>query len=138
MVKKMRKFETKSFDLDVNVKSAVPIYEQIKNAVKISIFTEKLRDGDQIVSIRELSTRYNINPITIMKAYNQLESEGYLFSRRGAGYYVKTDKRDCGKGKREILEMEVSRFLKKIAALGFNAKDLLIELNKYMEGKTDD
>ena len=81
----MRKFETKSFELDVNVKSAIPIYEQIKDAVKISIFTEKLQEGDQIISIRELSTRYNINPITIMKAYNQLETEGYLYSRRGSG-----------------------------------------------------
>ena len=134
----MRKFETKSFELDVNVKSAIPIYEQIKDAVKISIFTEKLQEGDQIISIRELSTRYNINPITIMKAYNQLETEGYLYSRRGSGYYVKVDSQGFKNGRVETLKKEVSDFLKRIAAMGFTANDLVKELEKYSEGKTND
>ena len=136
----MRKFDTKLFELAVDVKSAVPIYEQIKNAVKMAIFSEQLSEGDKLASIRDLSTRFNINPITIMKAYNQLESEGLLVSRRGSGYFVKSDKSGVEKGKVEIFRKEVSGFLEKIAGMGFTAKDLLDELLKRTNqgGKSND
>lgn len=134
----MSKTATKSFDLDVDVKSAVPLYEQIKTAVQMAIFTGKLQEGDKVISIRDLSTRYNINPITIMKAYNQLETEGFLFSRRGSGYFVKVDPQNLQQGKHELFRKEVSGFLKRISSLGYSAEDLLEELKGYMEVKKDD
>ena len=134
----MKNFETKSFELDVNVKSAVPIYEQIKSAVKLAILSEKLEDGDKLVSIRSLSTRFNINPLTIMKAYNQLESEGFLQSRRGAGYYVKTSGRGLGDDRRDMFQKSIGEFLEKVAVMGFTVNDLIEELKKYSEVKEDD
>lgn len=134
----MRKLETKSFSLEVDVKSALPIYEQIKSAVKISIFAGNLKPGDQLVSIRELSTRHHINPITIMKAYNQLEIEGFLSSRRGSGYYVKDNPEELSHGKLEVLRQEVADFMKKIAALGFTSGDLLEEIERHTKENHDD
>ncbi len=134
----MNKAQTKSFNLEVNVKSAVPIYEQIKNAIKLSLFSGKLTEGDQVVSIRDLATRHNINPLTIMKAYNQLETEGYLFSRRGSGYFVNARDTDRQDDKLEIFSQEVADFLKKIGRLGFNAKDLLAEVKKYQKEANHD
>ncbi len=133
-----RKFDTKSYELDVNVKSAVPIYEQIKNSVKMAIFTRKLQEGDKIISIREVSSRFKINPITIMKAYSQLETEGLLFSKRGSGYFVQVAEGKLDDGKLELFEKEVTVFLKKIASLGFSADDLMLVLKKLMEEKKDD
>lgn len=134
----MKKAETKSFELDVNVKSAVPIYEQIKNAVKVAILSEKLKDGDKLASIRDLSTRFNINPLTIMKAYNQLEHEGYLFSKRGSGYFVETGGRGMEDGREEMFGKAVADFLKQVGGMGFTVNDLLKELAKYTEDKTND
>jgi GntR family transcriptional regulator len=134
----MTKTETKSFDLEVNVKSAVPIYEQIKNAVKLSLFSGRLKEGDQVVSIRELATRHNINPLTIMKAYNQLENEGFLFSRRGSGYFVPARDTDDRKEKKKIFKQEVADFLKRIGRLGFTAKDLLAEVKTYQKEASHD
>jgi GntR family transcriptional regulator len=132
-----RKFDTKHFDLKINLKSAIPIYEQIKDAVKIAIFSNKLNDNDKLISIRDISNRFNINPITIMKAYNQLETEGLLYSRRGSGYFVKVDKNKIEKGKSEIFQKEVNTFLKKIASLGYTPKELISIIKKIMEKKND-
>lgn len=134
----MKKYETKSFELALDVKSAVPIYEQIKNAVKVAILSEKLKEGDKLVSIRDLSARFNINPLTIMKAYNQLEYEGFLFSKRGSGYFVKAGDRGMADGKVEMFRKAIADFLKQVGAMGFTVKDLLRELTKYTEGKTND
>ncbi len=134
----MTKAETKSFDLEVNVKSAVPIYEQIKNAIKLSLFSGRLKEADQVVSIRDLATRHNINPLTIMKAYNQLENEGYLLSRRGSGYFVKARDMDNQDDRREIFKREVADFLKKMGRLGFTAKDLLAEVKTYQKEASHD
>jgi GntR family transcriptional regulator len=134
----MKKLDTKSFDLRLDVKSAVPIYEQIKNAIKMALFTGKLEEGDKIVSIRELAARNNVNPITIMKAYSQLETEGFLFSRRGAGYFIKVDREKTREGKRELFLGEIREFLKRIADMGYSAEDFMEELKHVMEEEKSD
>jgi DNA-binding transcriptional regulator YhcF (GntR family) len=106
--------------------------------VKVAIHSEKLKEGDKLVSIRDLSARFNINPLTIMKAYNQLEYEGFLFSKRGSGYFVKAGDRGMADGKKEMFGKAVADFLKQVGAMGFTVKDLLKELTKYTEGKTND
>jgi GntR family transcriptional regulator len=131
----MRKFDTKSFELDVDVKSAIPIYEQIKNAIKMAIFSLQLKEEDKIISVRNLSTRHNINPLTILKAYNQLEREGFLYSRRGSGYYVKPIRGKSIEEKKKLLKKEVSAFYKKIISLGFTLNELQQELKNQLEVK---
>ncbi len=132
-----RKFNTKFFELNIDVKSAVPIYEQIKNAVKMAIFSNKLKEGDKIISIRDVSSRFNINPITIMKAYNQLEIEGFLFSRKGSGYYVQIENNNLDIHKSELFQKEVIEFLKKIASMGYSADDLILILKKHKGEEND-
>lgn len=126
--KNMKKNETVSFDLNIDVKSAIPIYEQIKDAIKMAIFSHQLQNNDKIVSVRSLSTRYQINPLTILKAYNQLEQEGFLLSRRGSGYYVQDNPEKDRKAKKALLKREVNGFFKKVAGLGFSLEDLQKEL----------
>jgi len=127
----MKQFDTKAFELDLDVKSAVPIYEQVKNAVKLAIFTKKLVEGDKIISIRDLSAQYGINPLTIMKAYNYLEIDGFLYSRKGTGYYVHFDNEKLKKERKGFFRKQVSEFLKKIASLGYTVDDFLKELKKH-------
>lgn len=124
----MKNKKTISFELNVNVKSAVPIYEQIKDAIKMAIFSGKLKKNDKIISVRSLSTRYQINPLTILKAYNQLEQEGFLLSRRGSGYYVQDHPNRYRAAKKALLKREMNDFFKKVAGLGFTPDDLQKEL----------
>ena len=131
----MNKNETQAFELNLNVKSAVPIFEQVRNAVKTAIFMKKLSEGDQLPSIRDLALQYKINPMTALKAYSLLEIEGFLYSRRGSGFFVKIDKDKIKKEKRGVFEKEVEEFIEKISGLGYSVVDLKDELEKHVKGK---
>ena len=69
--------------------SGIPIYEQIKDQLKEAIFSGELKDGDLLPSIRQLAKDLQISVITTMRAYNDLEQEGFIVSVQGKGSYVK-------------------------------------------------
>jgi GntR family transcriptional regulator len=72
----------------VDVTSSVAVYLQIENHVQFAIASGRLKSGDQLPSVRELSERLQVNPNTVAKAYRDLEVMGLLFTRRGLGIFV--------------------------------------------------
>jgi GntR family transcriptional regulator len=71
-----------------NPSSGVPIYLQLMEQVKHSIETGALRPGEQLPGIRPLAEELVINPNTVAKAYRELEHEGVIELRHGAGAFV--------------------------------------------------
>ena len=71
-----------------NAASGVPIYLQLMEQVKHAIETGALRPGDQLPGIRPLAEELVINPNTVAKAYRELEHDGVLELRHGAGAFV--------------------------------------------------
>src|SRR3954469_1656073 len=92
--------------LRVNPSSGVPIYLQLMEQVKHGIETGALRPGEQLPGIRPLAEELVINPNTVAKAYRELEHEGGIELRHGAGAFVSanprarkiTDKLRAGQG----------------------------------------
>src|SRR6478736_6234896 len=76
-----------------NPSSGVPIYLQLMEQVKHSIETGALRPGEQLPGIRPLAEELVINPNTVAKAYRELEHEGVLELRHGAGAFVSANAR---------------------------------------------
>jgi GntR family transcriptional regulator len=76
-----------------NPSSGVPIYLQLIEQVKHAIETGALRAGEQLPGIRPLAERLVINPNTVAKAYRELEHEGVIELRHGAGAFVREDRR---------------------------------------------
>jgi GntR family transcriptional regulator len=74
--------------LKPNPSSGVPIYLQLMEQVKHSIETGALRPGEQLPGIRPLAEELVINPNTVAKAYRELEHEGVIEIRHGAGAFV--------------------------------------------------
>ncbi|MCW6678612.1 GntR family transcriptional regulator [Anaerococcus sp. NML200574] len=68
--------------------SPVPIYEQIKNAIRDEILKENVKAGDKLPSVRALARELSISILTVKKAYDELESEGFIESRQGLGTFV--------------------------------------------------
>ncbi len=68
--------------------SSVPIYEQIKNAIINQIMNGDLEEDEALPSIRSLASDIKISVMTIKKAYDELESEGYIVSIQGKGTFV--------------------------------------------------
>ena len=74
--------------ISLNYRDSRPIYEQIKDGLKKMIVTGGLAADERLPSVRALATQLSINPNTIQRAYNELETEGYICSVAGRGSYV--------------------------------------------------
>ena len=75
--------------LRVDPLSPTPLFEQLAVQVKAAVARGELEQGDRLPSVRELARRVSINPNTVAKAYQALESEGVVVRRQGAGVFVK-------------------------------------------------
>jgi len=116
--------------IQVDAKSALPVYEQIKRAIKLAILSGHLEEGEQLMSIRELALKLQVNPNTIIKVYYQLEVEGFIYSRPGAGYYVKLDRKKIQKEKSELFRNITNDYISKVLALGYSIEDTIKELSR--------
>lgn len=68
--------------------SSVPIYEQIKQAIKTAILSDELKEDENLPSVRNLANDLRISFLTVKKAYDELEIEGYIKTIQGKGSFV--------------------------------------------------
>lgn len=126
----MKERKEKFFNIKVDVKSALPVYEQIKRAIKLAILSGHLKENDRLMSLRDMALKLKINPNTIIKVYYQLEVEGFIYSRPGAGYFVKLDRRKIKKEKRELLREITGEYISRVIKLGYSLEDMIRELSR--------
>ncbi len=104
----------------------LPIYRQLRDRVVAMILEEVLVDGDALPSVRNVAAEYRLNPLTVLKGYQELVDEGLVEKKRGRGMFVTTGAR------RQLLKDERQRFLEldwpkvaaTIARLGLEIGDL--------------
>ena len=82
-----------------------PIYRQLRDRVVAMILDGLLKEGDPVPSVRTVAAEYRINPLTVLKAYQQLAEEGLVEKRRGLGMFVNAGARKL------LLQGERQRFL---------------------------
>lgn len=115
----------------------IPIYEQIKEQIKTAIFNGEIKDGDLLPSIRQLAKDLQISVITTMRAYNDLEEEGFIVSVQGKGSYVKPQNPELMKEKK-LLEIEENLLAAINAAkLAKLSQDELINMLKFLMEEED-
>jgi len=122
----MKQFE----NLKIDYKSIIPVYEQIKQHIKVSILSGRISADEKITSVREMSRMLQVNQNTIVKAYYQLEQEGFVYSQPGRGYFVKAVKNSGTNEKQEVFRYETKAYLEKITAMGFSVIDAITEMEK--------
>ena len=71
-----------------------PIYIQILELINDKIINEEWIADERIPSVRDLAMKYEVNPNTVMRAYERLQSDEIIYKRRGIGYYLSPDARD--------------------------------------------
>ena len=74
--------------LQLNYRDAKPIYEQIKEGIRHLLLTDAIASDEKLPSVRELASNLAINPNTIQRAYRELESEGYIYTKQGKGTFA--------------------------------------------------
>ncbi|HKL63764.1 MAG TPA: GntR family transcriptional regulator [Woeseiaceae bacterium] len=104
-----------------------PIYRQLRDRVVAMILEGVLQDGDALPSVRNVAAEYRLNPLTVLKGYQELVDENLVEKRRGRGMFVLPGARDrLLKGERErFLEQEWPEIVATMHRLGLDAEDLL-------------
>lgn len=108
---------------------STPIYRQLRDRVVAMILDGVLKQGDPLPSVRQVAGDFQINPITVSKAYQELVDENLVEKRRGLGMYVTDGAREA------LLKSERERFLReewpalhaRLTRLGLSLKQLMEE-----------
>ncbi|MFR7350212.1 GntR family transcriptional regulator [Peptoniphilus sp.] len=112
--------------------SSTPIYEQIKNAIKENIVQGLVSSDEQLPSVRQLSSDLNVSILTVKKAYDALEEEGFIVIRQGLGTFVAPMNPDILKDEKQK-EIETHLVTAcQIAKTISLSQDELIELIQYI------
>ena len=104
-----------------------PIYRQLRDRVVAMILDGVLKEGDPLPSVRTVAAEYRVNPLTVLKGYQELVDEKLVESRRGLGMFVNAGARKLLlQGERQkFLAEEWPRVFENIQRLGLTAEELL-------------
>src|SRR5438128_12539915 len=102
------------------------IYRQLRDLVVAMILDRVLKEGDPLPSVRNVAAEYRVNPLTVLKGYQQLVEEGLVESRRGLGMFINTGAHEqlLKSERRRFLEEEWPRLREKVLRLGLWPHDL--------------
>ena len=118
----------------INSSSMVPIYEQIVDQVKAQIISGELKEDDNLPSVRTLSKGLRISALTVKKAYDSLEQEGFTVTIHGKGTYVAANKEMMMEEYRREVEEELTEVIRKAKRYGLPEEDIREMLELILEG----
>ncbi len=104
-----------------------PIYRQLKQRVISMMLDGLLKPGDALPSVRQIAAEYQLNPITVSRAYQELADETLVEKRRGLGMYVTDGAREklLTSEREQFLKNEWPAVLERMRSLGLSVKELL-------------
>ena len=109
--------------ISLNYRDSRPIYEQIRDGLRKLIVTGAMQPDEKLPSVRELAQQLSINPNTIQRAYNELESEGYIYSVPGKGSFASGDTGAEERRKQELLA-QLRELTAELKYLGVSGEEL--------------
>lgn len=118
--------------------SYTPIFEQIKNTIINQILSDELTEDEPLPSIRLLAQDLRISVMTVKKAYDELENEGYIITKQGKGSFVAPKNTELSK---EQKQKEIEDYILKIVDISkkYNiSKDEIIETFDYIYRSEED
>ena len=113
----------------LNISSGIPIYRQLMDQIKQAIRMNLLKNHEQIPSVRSLATSLQINPMTISKAFAQLEIEGVLIRKRGIGMLVAEQK---GEAISPQIDQSLTQFIAKARTESLEDEAIMALVQQYL------
>jgi len=104
----------------------IPIYEQLMDQIKSGIIQSVLKEGEALPSVRMLAGELRISALTVKKAYDKLEEEGFVTTVHGKGTFVTaTDKQLAMEARKKAVEDDFAKVIEKAKAVGLNREEIL-------------
>lgn len=119
----------------IDARSPTPLYAQIAGRLRVAIAAGELRPGDALPSVRNLAGRLRLNPATVVQAYRDLESEGFVEMRQGAGTFVRevVPERRASERTRQAADL-VRRLVAEAGRLGLTTRELRQAIAQQLDG----
>lgn len=111
--------------MKVDFNANIPIYIQIIRKIKTKIIAGELKAGDKLPSVRDMASKFQVNPNTLQRVYQELEREGITYTQRGTGTFVKEDLFMVDRLKKETAHKIIEDFLSGMKSLGFNNEEII-------------
>ena len=109
----------------INNSSMQPIYEQIVNQTKMSIMKGNMKEGQMLPSVRSLAKDLRISALTVKKAYDTLEEQGFIVTVHGKGSFVSCANQELMlEEKRREVENDIEMAIRKGRSCGMSNKEL--------------
>ena len=119
----------------IDPRSSTPLYAQIAGRIRVAIAAGELRPGEGLPSVRQLAGTLRINPATVVQAYRDLEVEGFVEMRQGAGTFVREVVAERRATERAAEARRLVRgVLAEAARLGLSSVDLRAAFRRELEG----
>ena len=119
----------------INTSSMVPIYEQIVDQIKTLIRNKELKENDILPSVRSLAKELKISALTVKKAYDNLESEGFTITVHGKGTYVAaTNSELLLEEQKKELEADLEQAIQKGRRCGIHDEEIKELFELILEG----
>ena len=117
----------------IDPRSPTPLYEQIASRIRVAVAAGELPEGHHLPSVRQLAATLRVNPATVVQAYRELEREGFVELKHGAGTFVRgiSEERKKGERIRGAAEL-VQEMLSEAARLGVDGQDLRTALDREL------
>ena len=120
----------------LNNSSMVPIYEQLMEQIKSDIINSSLKEGEALPSVRSLAGELRISALTVKKAYDKLEGEGFVTTIHGKGTYVTaSDKQLALEARQKEAEADFEKVIDRALAMGMSREDILETVTLLLDEK---
>lgn len=109
----------------LNHSSMVPIYEQLMEQIKSDIIQSELKEGEALPSVRTLAGELRISALTVKKAYDKLEEEGFVTTVYGKGTYVSaSDKQLALEARKKAIEDDFDKVIDRALSMGMKKEEI--------------
>ncbi len=111
-----------------------PIYVQIIEQIYFKILSDEWVSDERVPSVRDLAMSYEVNPNTVMRAYEKLQMQEIIYNKRGMGYFLSPTAKKLVKTKQktEFEELELPKFFEKMNSLDISADELIEKYNLWI------
>ncbi len=110
--------------LRIDTTDSLPVYAQIVDQIKRAVAAGSIRAGEALPSLRETALKLRINPLTVGKAYKQLEADGLIETRHGLGSFVTADTAPTEAFRRDSLSREIDNLIVDAFHMGVSPNEL--------------
>ena len=118
----------------INNQSMEPIYEQLVAQIKSGIISGALKEGEALPSVRTMSAELRISALTVKKAYDRLEEEGFVTTVHGKGSYVNAaDRQMAAEARRKAVEEDFAAAVQRARSAGLKDEEIRATLEIILE-----